>query len=171
MRASQESDADAGSRAPTDRAAAGPDHQLPPAGAASGSRRTEIGGLLRSLAEDTGTLVRQEMDLAKMEVVHTAKTVAKDSAWIGIGGAIAGVGGLVLVVAMALGLGALLDSYWLGTLITGLFLLLVGALFAWKGIRDLRRQELAPTRTVRSLREDADWARAEAEDFKQGLKE
>lgn len=158
---------------------AGPDHQLPP-GPAEGARRgggrgrggqgePGIVDLIRSLADDVGTLVRQEIDLAKMEMARTARRLAADSAWIAAGAAIAAVGVLCLIVAMALGLGALLGSYWLGTLITGLFLVLLGGGLAFKGARDLQKQTLVPTQTKASLREDAQWARDKARDFKQGL--
>lgn len=151
-----------------------PDHQLGPgrgeeAGDGEPESRTGLGTLLRSLGEDMGTLVRQEIGLAKAEAARTAKRVAADSAWIGAGAAIAAVGGLCLVLAMALGLGALLGSYWLGTLITGAVLVLGGALVAWKGVRDLRGGDLAPRRTVETVREDVEWARREARDFKQEL--
>ena len=151
-----------------------PDHQLPPgrgeelAGEAPASR-TGLGTLLRSLGEDMGTLVRQEIRLAKAEAARTAKRVAADSAWIGAGAAIAAVGGLCLVLAMALGLGALLGSYWLGTLITGAVLVLIGGLAAWKGVRDLRTGGLAPRHTVETVRDDVEWARREARDFREEL--
>lgn len=162
------------SRPPARWRTARPEHQLPP-GRGEGAEpepepgRPGLGTLLRSLAEDMGTLVRQEIRLAKAEAGRTARRVAADGAWIGAGAVIAAVGGLCLVVALALGLGALLGSYWLGTLITGVILVLAGALAAWKGVRDLRRGELAPTRTVETLREDADWARREMRDFKEEL--
>jgi hypothetical protein len=150
-----------------------PDHQLPPArpGRRYDNADLEPGliPLLRSLADDTATLLRQEVELAKTEVKHTARRLAVDSAWIATGGAIAAVGALCLVLAMALGLGALLGSYWLGTLITGVFLLLVGGGFLFKGVRDLGRQPLAPKQTAESLREDARWAQEQARDFKQRL--
>lgn len=152
-----------------------PDHQLPPGrgeGAGAGGRPDAgpgLGTLLRSLGEDVGTLVRQEIRLAKAEAGRTARRVAADSAWIGAGAVIAAVGALCLVIAMALGLGALLGSYWLGTLITGAVLILTGGLVAWKGLGDLRRGELTPRRTVESLREDAEWARREARDFREEL--
>jgi Putative Actinobacterial Holin-X, holin superfamily III len=156
--------------------AARPDHQLPPGRGESGGRAAPedadgpgLGTLLRSLGDDMGTLVRQEIRLAKAEAGRTARRVAADSAWIGAGATIAAVGGICLVLALALGLGALLDSYWLGTLITGAILVLAGALAAWKGVRDLRRGELAPTRTVETLRGGAEWARQEALDFKEEL--
>ena len=161
-----------------------PDHQLPPGRGEAGSgpavgpgRRVGaegpepgLGALLRSLGEDVGTLVRQEIELAKLEASRTAKRVALDGAWIGAGAVIVAVGGLCLVVAMALGLGALLGSYWLGTLITGLVLVAAGALVAWKGAGDLRRGGFAPTGTVETLKEDAAWAKREAREFRDELK-
>jgi uncharacterized membrane protein YqjE len=150
-----------------------PDHQLPPGrgpgAAGDGTAEPGLGDLIRSLANDLGTLVRQEIDLARMELTRTARRLVADSAWIGIGAAVAAVGALCLVVALALGLGALLGSYWLGTLITGGVLVLLGGAAAWKGIRDLRKQELAPRRTAESLREDARWAKDEAQELKQRL--
>jgi hypothetical protein len=153
---------------------ADPDRQLPPA--RPGRRYTGGTGeepglipLMRSLADDMVTLVRQEIDLVKLEVARTARRLAANGAWIATGAAIAAVGALCLVLAMALGLGALLGSYWLGTLITGLFLVLVGGGFLMKGVRDLRRQELAPKQAAASLREDARWAKEEAREFKEGL--
>jgi hypothetical protein len=155
-----------------------PGHQLPAAGdgreEAMGDGdhgRTGVGQLIRDLAEDTRTLVQQEIELAKLEVTNGVKRVVKDSAWIGAGAVIVLVGGLCLVVALALGLGALLGSYWLGTLITGLVLLIAGALVAWKGIGDLKKGGLLPTGSVESLQEDKSWAQKEVEDFRQGFTE
>ncbi len=128
-----------------------------------------IVGLLRDFADDTRTLIQQEIALAKMEATRTAKRVAVDSAWIAAGVAVLAVGGLCLVLALALGLGALLGSYWLGTLITGVVLLLLGALFAWRGVRDLKKGGFAPSDTMDSLKEDKDWAQREVDDFKQGI--
>jgi hypothetical protein len=133
-------------------------------------RGTSLVGLLREFAEDTRMLVQQEIALAKMEAAHTAKRVAIDGAWIGAGAAVVAVGGLCLVLALALGLGALLGSYWLGTLITGLLLLLVGGLIAWRGVHDLKKGGFAPTDTVESLKDDKDWAQHELDDFKRGIR-
>jgi hypothetical protein len=163
-----------GNRTPSRWRVVDPDRQLPPAssgrrGGTAAPLEPGLVPLIRSLANDTATLVRQEVELVKIEVKHTAKRVVIDSVWIATGGAIAAVGALCLVLAMALGLGALLGSYWLGTLITGLFLVLVGGGFLFKGLRDLRKQRLTPTQTAESLKDDARWAREEARDFKKGL--
>jgi hypothetical protein len=127
--------------------------------------------LFRELADDTRTLVQQEIELVRLEVAHSTRRVAVDGAWISAGAVIITVGLVCLALALALGLGALLDSYWLGTLITAAVFLLAGGLFAWRGIRDLTAGGLMPTGPVRSLREDRDWARRELDELKQGLTE
>lgn len=144
-----------------------PERQLPP-GAGDGTGAGLV-ALLRELAEDTRTLVQQEIALAKMEATRTAKRLVVDSAWIAAGVAVLAVGGLCLVLALALGLGALLDSYWLGAFITGGLLFLVGALLAWKGLRDLKTGGFVPTETIESLQADREWAQREMDDFKQGI--
>jgi hypothetical protein len=146
-----------------------PEHQLPPGPTAGGSAEPGLMELVRSLADDLGTLVRQEIELARMEVTRTVRQTVADGVWMATGVAVAAVGALCLVLAMALGLGALLGSYWLGTLITGLALVLVGGAFLLKGLRNLRKREFLPIRTTESLREDARWARDEAREFKEGL--
>lgn len=148
--------------------AAEPDHQLPP-GEGDGPA-TGLVTLLRELAEDTRTLVQQEIALAKMEARRTARRLVVDSVWIAAGVAALAVGGLCLVLALALALGALLDSYWLGTLITGGLLFLTGALLTWKGVHDLTSGGLTPTETVESLQADKEWARREMDDLKQGIR-
>lgn len=146
-----------------------PERQLPPGPGEGSVPSSGLVGLLRDLAEDTRILVQQEIQLAKVEATRTGKRLVVDSAWIGAGALVLAVGGLCLVIALALGLGALLGSYWLGTLITGGILFLVGALMAWKGVRDLKSGGFAPTATVETLQEDRDWAKREADDFKRGI--
>jgi hypothetical protein len=142
----------------------------PGEGAPEDLQKTSLVTLVRELADDTRTLIQQEIELAKMEAAATAKRVAIDSAWIGAGVFVIATGGLCLVLAMALGVGALIGSYWLGTLITGAVLFLLGALFAWKGIRDLKKGGFAPSDTMGSLQEDREWAEQEVDDLKQAFR-
>lgn len=127
--------------------------------------------LLKDLAEDTRTLVQQEIELVRLEVGHSLKRITKDGAWIWAGAVVVTVGLICLALALALGLGALLDSYWLGALITGGAFLLLGALVAWRGIRDLKSGGLLPSNPLESLDENRDWARDELEQLKQGITE
>ena len=130
-----------------------------------------FGQLLRDLAEDTRTLVQQEIELIRLEIGSSIKRVSVDGAWIWAGAVVVTVGLICLALALALGLGALLDSYWLGALITGAVFLLAGALLAWRGVRDLKAGGLLPSGPLQSLQEDREWARAELDELKQGLKD
>lgn len=127
--------------------------------------------LLKDLADDTRTLVQQEIELLRLEVGRSIKRVAVDGAWIWAGAVVLTVGLICLALAMALGLGVLLGSYWLGALITGAAFLLVGGVLAWRGVRDLRAGGLLPSAPLQSLREDRDWALTEMDELKQGLTE
>lgn len=133
--------------------------------------RAGFGRLLKDLAEDTRTLVQQEIELVRLELARSGKRMAVDGAWILAGAVVVTVGLICLALALALGLGALLDSYWMGTLITGAAFLLIGGLLAWRGVRDLRAGGLLPGGPLQSLREDRDWAVTEMEELKQGLTE
>ena len=133
--------------------------------------RTGLVQLVRDLADDTRTLIQQEIELARLEVARSAKRITVDGAWIWAGAVVLTVGLICLALALALGLGALLDSYWLGALITGGVFLLIGVLLAWRGIRDLKSGGLLPTNPLESLQEDRDWARREMDDLKQGITE
>ncbi|MGK7311505.1 MAG: phage holin family protein [Candidatus Longimicrobiales bacterium M2_2A_002] len=130
-----------------------------------------VARLLKDLAEDTRTLVQQEIELIRLEVGHSLKRITTDGAWIWAGAVVVTVGLICLALALALGLGALLDSYWLGTLITGGAFLLLGGLVAWRGIRDLKSGGLLPTNPLESLEENRDWAQGELDELKQAITE
>ncbi|MFW5947722.1 MAG: phage holin family protein [Gemmatimonadota bacterium] len=142
-----------------------------PGGPAGDTARPGVIELLRDLADDTRTLIEQELELIRLETASSAKRIGIDGAWIWAGAVVITVGLICLALALALGIGALLDSYWLGALVTGGVFLLAGALLAWRGIRDLKSGGLMPGSPLRSLREDRDWARQELEDLKQGITE
>ena len=130
-----------------------------------------FGQLFRDLADDTRTLIQQEIELARMEVGRSVKRIAVDGAWIWGGAVVLTIGGICLALAVALGVGTLLDSYWLGALITAGVFLLIGALLAWRGIRDLTAGGLLPTNPLDALQENREWARRELDELKEGITE
>ncbi len=154
--------------------AEGPQHpapDAPPPALDDRGDRAGVAQLIRDLADDTRTLVQQEIELVRLETGASIKRVAVDAGWIWAGGVVLTVGGICLAVALALGLGVLLNSYWLGALITGAVLLLVGGLLAWRGVRDLRAGGLLPGGTLASLKQSRDWAQEELDELKRGLTE
>lgn len=143
-----------------ERAASGP--RTPPA-------EPPLGELVKQLAQDSGTLVRQEIALAKAELRQNAKSIVRDVAMIAVGGVIAAVGGLVLVAFLVILVGAVLDNYWLGALIVGALFVLVGGALAMANLKKLQKEDVAPTRTMETLKEDKQWAQSEIEQARREL--
>ncbi len=158
-----------------------PDHQLPPHTEATATRgngharvrpsdgSAGLGDLVRELSDDMDRLVRDEVALAKQEGRQKLRKMAADSGWIAAGAGVVIAGALCLVAALALGLGALFGAWWLGALITGVLLLIVGSVVALKGLQDFRSGELAPRKTVETLKQDAAWAKGAAARFRREL--
>lgn len=125
------------------------------------SSRMSILGLVRELTEETKTFVRQELKLAKTEMSEKLSGLAKNGASVGIGGFIAYAGTIVLLCGLGFlaawaihlaGLDALLSSF-LGLFGVGLLVVIAGAVFVFKGLAHLRKESMAPERTIRTLQE------------------
>lgn len=138
-----------------------------PEGNVPGDHRASMGDLLRQLANESGDLMRQEVNLAKLEMKETASQMAQDGVKLGVALGLAAVGGLALTAFLILVIGNLLDgAYWAGALIVGALFLLIGGLLARNAINDLKKQDLKPEETIETLREDKRWLQDEASDFK-----
>ena len=118
-----------------------------------------IGELLKQLANETTTLVRQELDLAKAEMREKA---GKAGPGFGMWGA-AGVTGLLALGSLTAFLILALDGAmpnWLAALIVGLvYAALAGVLY----LRGKQRVEEAgspvPQKTIETVKEDVEWAK------------
>jgi uncharacterized membrane protein YqjE len=128
-----------------------------------------LGDLVRQLAQDSTTLIRQEVALAKMEMRENVKTAARDMAMIAVGGAIAAVGGLVLTAFLVILLGSLLLNYWLSALIVGLLFLIIGGVLAWTNLNRLRTADMKPEHTIDSMNENKEWIQQEIREAKREL--
>src|SRR5690606_36623211 len=117
-----------------------------------------IGSLIQRLSDDATQLIRQEVALAKAELRMSAKALGKDAAKMGTAAAVAWMGGLAALAFVILALGALIDSYWLSSLIVAVVLFGVAAMLFKGGKDDLANRDLKPTETIETLREDAAWA-------------
>lgn len=141
-----------------------------PAGAARpAAAEPALGDLFRQLAQDSGTLVRQEMALAKAEIKENVRSAAKDAVMIAAGGAVVMVGALVLVAFLVLLVGDAVDQYWLGALIVGVLFVAVGGFLAKRGLSRLQNDSLAPDQTIQTLKEDKQWLQSEMQQAKRDL--
>jgi len=122
-----------------------------------------LGELFSALASDTGTLVRQEVELAKTEMTQKATRVGKDIAFLVAGGAVAYAGFLAILAAVAIGLGQLGVEWWLAALLVGLVVAGVGGFLVMRGLSALRQETPLPQQTIDTLKEDAEWAKAQTQ--------
>jgi len=118
-----------------------------------------IGELLGDLMQQTGTLVRQEVNLATTELSDKASRVGKDIGALAVGGAVAYAGFLALLAAIIIGLGQLGLPWWIAALIVGVVVVAIGGLMVQKGLAALKHQDMTPQQTITSLKEDQTWAK------------
>jgi putative superfamily III holin-X len=117
-----------------------------------------LGDLFAELSRQTGTLVRNEVELAKTEMTEKASKIGKDIGFLAIGGAVAYAGLLAIIAAIIILLGGLLPM-WLSALIVGVVVAAVGYALIQKGRDALKRDNLAPKQAIETLKEDAEWAK------------
>jgi hypothetical protein len=128
---------------------------------------TSILELLRQLRDDTAALVREEMRLAKTEMAEKLGRAGRHLAYLAAGGAIAAAALVMLLMAFGSFLTSIFierglsagASPFLGFGIVALLAAAVAVLLVMRSVKALSSDSLAPTRTARSLQEDARWAK------------
>jgi uncharacterized membrane protein YqjE len=125
-----------------------------------GVEEPSLGELFNALTSDLSTLVRSEMELARVEIREEAGKAGKAAGMLG-GGALAGYLALILLsFAAAWGLAEVVDAGW-AFLVVGLVVGVVAAALVMIGRKRLREVHPVPDQTVDTLKEDARWARAQ----------
>ena len=125
-----------------------------------------IGELFGQLSNDASRLIQQELALAKAEMKESVATVARDTAKFGAAAVLGLLGALSATAFLIIGLGDLLDNYWASALLVTVVYLAVAAFLAKSAANDLKTRGVKPTETLKTLKEDANWARAEAQALK-----
>ena len=118
-----------------------------------------LGELFGDLACDMGTLVSQELALARTELTDKASQVGKDIAMLAVGGLVAYAGLLAIIAAVIVLIADRGVPLWVSALVVGLVVAGIGYLLVQRGISALRRQDLAPRQTIQSLKDDTQWAK------------
>ena len=115
-----------------------------------------LGELFSELAQETSTLVRQEVNLAKTEMSQKASRVGKDVGFLAAGGVVAYAGLLAILAGVIVLLGQVIPM-WLSALLVGLVVAAVGYFLIKKGLDALKREDVAPRQTMETLKEDGQW--------------
>jgi Putative Actinobacterial Holin-X, holin superfamily III len=106
-----------------------------------------VGDIIKGISDDVKLLVRDEVELAKSELVPSAKRAGTGGGLLGAAGYFAICALSILYFAAAFGLVALGLSPWLAFLIVGVVLMLIAAILGGIGFMIVRKIT-GPDRTV-----------------------
>jgi uncharacterized membrane protein YqjE len=115
-----------------------------------------IGALLSDLTHQLTTLMRQEIELVRVEMTQKISAMGKDAAMMGAGAAMLYAGFLALLAAVAVVLSLWMPA-WLAVLIVAVVVLAVGGAIFAAGRNRLRKRDIKPTQTIISLKENKRW--------------
>lgn len=136
--------------------------------AVASDRRDErsIGQLLKELTQESSTLLKAEVNLAKTEMGEKASRVGGRLGEVAVGGAVALLGAIALLLAVVNALTSALYhvmspgiAIWVAPLAVGGVLAAVGYSLVMKALATLKQESLTPERTTQSLQENKEWLR------------
>ena len=119
-----------------------------------------LGDIVGDIAGDLGTLVRQEMDLARSELKQEVGKLGKGAGMYGGAGA----SGLLALFFVSLALTYLLDNWIpveLAAFIVALLWGIAAAVLAARGRKEIKEADPQLPVTQQTLKEDVQWARAQ----------
>ena len=126
--------------------------------AAEDLREQPLGDLLKQLSQETATLVRQEIELAKAEISTTGKRAGVGVGLVGAAGVAAFLALGALTAFLILALNALMPA-WLAALIVAIVYGVIAGILALRG-RDKVKEATPPApQTVETVKEDIEWAK------------
>jgi uncharacterized membrane protein YqjE len=125
-------------------------------------RRHSTGDLVKELSDQTTTLVRKEIELAKAELSQKGKVLGAGAGMLG-GAAIAALLTLGVVTALILSLLDKAMDFSLAALIVTIVYASIAAVLGLAG-RERIKQGMppAPEETVETVKEDVQWAKSQA---------
>jgi hypothetical protein len=134
--------------------------------AVPGERKEDrsIGQLLKELTQESSTLLKQEVNLAKTEMSEKASRIGANLGEVAVGGAVALLGAIALLLFAVNALASLLSklmspgiAVWLAPLIVGAVLAGVGYSLIKKALATLKQESITPQKTTQSLQENKEW--------------
>ena len=122
------------------------------------ARERPFAELVKDLSQQTSTLVRQEIELARVELQQKGKVAGKGVGMLG-GAAVAG---LLALGALTAALIVLLDTAmaaWVAALIVMALWAVLAAVLAKAGQKSLQQATPPAPQTIETVKEDLQWAK------------
>ena len=123
-------------------------------------RERSIGDLLKQLSQETATLVRKEVELAKAEVSEKGKKAGLGAGMFG-GAGVAGLLALGSLTACLIALLATAMEVWIAALIVTVLWAVVAGVLAILGRNKVQEATPPVEQTVESIKEDVQWAKTQ----------
>ena len=134
-------------------------------------RELSLPELVKQLAEQTTTLIQQEIqlakvetkeavDLAKAEMTDKAKEAGKGAGMLGAAGVLGLLAGIAFTAFLILVLGTFLPD-WLAALIVTVLYAAIAAVLSLRGKKQLQSIDPKPQQTIETVKEDIEWAKTQ----------
>ena len=125
-------------------------------------RGTSTGELVKDLSEQTSTLIRKELDLAKTELTEKGKAAGVGAGMFGGAGVVGLLAMGTLTACIVLLLAKAMDTWVAALIVTAVYAAIAGVLAMAGRNRVRESMPPAPEQTVESVKEDVRWARTRA---------
>jgi tetrahydromethanopterin S-methyltransferase subunit C len=133
-----------------------------PAESRSNQGDRPIGDLVKQLSEQTSTLVRKEMELARAEMVQKGKTAGLGAGMFGAAGLFGALALGALTACLILALAEAMDGWLAALVVTAAYAAIAGVL-ALVGKRKVTEAGTPiPEQAKASVREDVEWTKERA---------
>jgi uncharacterized membrane protein YraQ (UPF0718 family) len=124
-------------------------------------RENSLGELVRGLALETSTLVKQEIDLAKAEMTEKGKKAGKGAGMFGAAGIIGFLALTALTACFVALLATAIDHVWVAALIVAVIYGAIAGMLALTGKKEVQEATPpAPKQTIDTVKEDVQWAKS-----------
>lgn len=123
-------------------------------------REATVSTLVSGIVTDIQELARKEIALARQEIKEDLNEAKEAGIKLGIGIGVLAVGGLFLLVTLALGLADLLDwPAWAGFGIVGLVFAIAGYFLFSSAQKQAKNLKPMPEKTIETMKENVEWIR------------
>ena len=141
-----------------------PHDRLPP------QPERSLGDLLRELRDESTTLLREEVALAKTEITEKTSKVGRNVALAIAGALVAHLGLIFLLLALSEGLTVALADMdlpfhgeWIAPLVVGTIVGGIGVALMLKAKKTIAGTSIVPEKTIHTLKEDKQWVTNKAQ--------
>jgi len=125
-------------------------------------RERPLGEVAKDLTSDLSLLVRQEIELAKVEMTEKGRTAAPGLGMLGGAGVVGLCAAGALTAFLVLGLATFLPD-WVAALIVGAALAVVAYVLVQQGKERVAEAGTpVPEQTIETVKEDVEWAKTRA---------